>query len=582
MQFLSKISPHKYILAILGLAFVFRFVGIWYGLPSLYNSDEPFNVINSLAYGAKKSLEPTYFVYPSFYSYLLFAVYGLYFIFGKLFGVFENAVEFGTAYFIDPTGLFFVGRFLSVLVGVATIWLTYKIGQRFFSKRIALLASAVLGLSFTHVNLSHWILIEPTVAFMSALALYLILGFYEAPSLKSSFVAGIVSGLAISTKYNAGLILVPLLFAQIFLYRKALPELFKNLAGSVAACFIGFLLGSPYGLFSFSSFWGTLQYTFAHVSTGMVGHFTSVPLVWPLWEIFFSDWSVGVVLVAGFIYAIFQKERKQLLLLSFALSSLLFIGLWKRTSIHYLMPIYPALSILAAIFLNDILNQRLNKFLRVVLLILIFLPAAVNIVYQDIRLTHTDVRTPAKNWIEASIPDDGMIAYENYFYGPNLFDPGRFFRNSDESRWLPLEIKERLLEEKLRRVSYQLINLRKDFKLRILAKDKASGGVAKNAYVRQLLETRLPKLSAVQNARIKYVMVSSDNYDRYFKSRPPEQGTPAWLSYQNGRSFYQSVFESKELILVKEFKPSFWNLGPTVKIYKFKSVGNGSSNQQSN
>jgi len=121
-----------------------------------------------------------------FYSYLLFAVYGLYFILGKFFGVFENAVEFGTAYFIDPTGLFFVGRFLSVLVGVATIWLTYKIGQRFFSKRIALLASAVLGLSFTHVNLSHWILIEPTVAFMSALALYLILGFYEAPSLKSS------------------------------------------------------------------------------------------------------------------------------------------------------------------------------------------------------------------------------------------------------------------------------------------------------------------------------------------------------------------------------------------------------------
>jgi len=57
MQFLSKISPHKYILAILGLAFVLRFVGIWYGLPSFYNSDEPFNVINSLAYGAKKRLE---------------------------------------------------------------------------------------------------------------------------------------------------------------------------------------------------------------------------------------------------------------------------------------------------------------------------------------------------------------------------------------------------------------------------------------------------------------------------------------------------------------------------------------------
>ena len=97
-----------------------------------------------------------------------------------------------------------------------------------FLRGIAFLASTVLGLSFTHVNLSHWILIEPTVAFMSALALYLILRFYEAPSFRSSFEAGIVSGLAISTKYNAGFILVPLFFAQIFLYRKALTELFKK------------------------------------------------------------------------------------------------------------------------------------------------------------------------------------------------------------------------------------------------------------------------------------------------------------------------------------------------------------------
>jgi len=56
MQFLSKVSTHKYILGILGLAFILRVVGIWHGLPSLYNSDEPTIISQALSFGAKGSL----------------------------------------------------------------------------------------------------------------------------------------------------------------------------------------------------------------------------------------------------------------------------------------------------------------------------------------------------------------------------------------------------------------------------------------------------------------------------------------------------------------------------------------------
>jgi len=139
MQFLSKISPHKYILAILALAFVLRFVGIWYGLPSLYNSDEPTNVSEALSFGAKKSLEPGFLQYPSLYFYFLFLIYGFYFAIGFVVGIFSSILDFGASFFLDPTGLFLVGRFLSVVLGTFSVWVIFRLGQRFFSKNVALI-----------------------------------------------------------------------------------------------------------------------------------------------------------------------------------------------------------------------------------------------------------------------------------------------------------------------------------------------------------------------------------------------------------------------------------------------------------
>ena len=196
------ISSNKLLLAILSVAFGLRFLGIWYGLPGMYNSDEPVNVIQALSYGAKKSLEPTYYDYPTLYSYALFAVYGLYFAFGKLFGAFESALDFGAAYFLNPTGLFLVGRLLSVALGVAAVWVVYVTAARFFSKRIGFLSAGLLTLSFAHVNTSHWILLEAALVFMSALAIYYILALNDQSGRKAVFVAGLVSGLAISIKYN--------------------------------------------------------------------------------------------------------------------------------------------------------------------------------------------------------------------------------------------------------------------------------------------------------------------------------------------------------------------------------------------
>lgn len=572
---MSKFFSDRNLLLILVGAFLLRFIGMWYGLPSIYNSDESTILTHALSFGAKKSLEPSFVEYPTLYFYFLFFVYGIYFFVGYAAGIFKSALDLGAAFFLDPTGLFLVGRFASVILGTLSVWMVFRLGERFFSRNIALLSSFILALSFTQVNRAHWILVEASLAFMCVFALYLILKHYQNPSIKTNVWAGLVSGLAISTKYNAGFIFVPLLLSSILVYKKDLGSLSKNLSVSLLTLAAGFLIGSPYWIFSFSAFLdASVKFTFSHVTYGVVGHISSIPFVWPFWELVSNDWTVGFLLLAGFIYALFSREKKQVLLLSFAVPTFLYVATWSSADLHYITPIYPALALLAAIFLNDILGHIQKGKVKILFLVLLFLPSFLKIAHYDIGLTQKDTRAFAEEWIESKIPDGSVIGYENYVYGPNLFDPSRFFKNKSESQFLPLELRERLVEASLRRTSYNLFNLRKDIKRRRIAQNIKF----KNPYFRYLLLNRLPKLTALPKNGVEYLMISSDSYEHYFKNQPPKKGTPVWLSYQNGRSFYSSVFESQDLSLLKEFNPGFWNPGPTIKIYKFGSAESANSN----
>ncbi|MFQ5641614.1 MAG: ArnT family glycosyltransferase [bacterium] len=559
----------KPLVLLLAAAFIVRFTGIWYGLPDLFNSDEPFNVANALSFGAKRSLEPTYFVYPTLYSYLLLVVYTFYFAAGKLFGAFDGVLDFGLAYFLNPTGLFFIGRLVSVFLGVFTIWLVYRIGERYFSKQAGLLAAALLAASVTHVDMSHWILVEPAVACSATLALYFILRLYKRKGrVKECILAGIFVGLAISTKYNAGFVLIPLFVAVGMVFKSDPWKLFSRFAICGFCVLGGFLLASPYWLFSFSAFLYEFKYTVSHMSTGMVGHSSDIPLAWPVIEVLLKDWTVGVVFIAGLIYVFFQKRRKQLLLMTFALPTLLVVGLWSRTGVHYLIPVFPALALLAALFLLEINALVKNETVKISLLLILFMPPVIKIVYQDLRLMQKDSRAIAKEWIEHNIPAGSVIAYENYVYGPNLFDPRRFLNNEFESRLLPLEIKEQLLQERNRRTSYLLVNLRKDFKTRLAGETVEGDDSEGDPYIRQLFDLRLPKLRSLKKAKIEYLMISSDNYLRYFKGAVPRPGTALWFAYQNGKRFYEQVFQATGLTLLKEFSATRKKMGPTIRIYK--------------
>lgn len=200
------------LIVIIAVALFVRIAGISYGLPMWLVSDEPPFIFGALKMLELRTLIPAFhtvdFVgnlyFPPYLSYiyllLFIPILGLKFLFFS--GTLRQFVDFVT---LDPSVLFLAGRFVSVLLGTATVWLVYKTAKRIFAAETpALLSSAFLALSFLHVNFSHWARHWVPATFFFALVMY-VLSREDIHARKRYLVASLIAGLGVGVNYQAGL-----------------------------------------------------------------------------------------------------------------------------------------------------------------------------------------------------------------------------------------------------------------------------------------------------------------------------------------------------------------------------------------
>jgi hypothetical protein len=112
--------------AILGGAIVLRLYGINYGLPYLYDPDEPLFVSRAMEILAHRDLNPHWFGVPGTTTiYMLSALYATIFGVGYGIGIFTGPEDFKTLYFQNPTVFYLSGRVMIAAFGVAAVLLTY-------------------------------------------------------------------------------------------------------------------------------------------------------------------------------------------------------------------------------------------------------------------------------------------------------------------------------------------------------------------------------------------------------------------------------------------------------------------------
>ena len=149
---------------------------------------------------------PGYFINPPGFTYVLHVLYAL------RWGTDPAAV--GGAFAANPTEAFAIARAASAFLGALAVPLTAIAGARLFEdKRVGLIAGALLAVAFLPVHYSHFALNDaPTMAPL-ALALVGVAGIYRTGRTREYVIAGVGLGLAIATKYQAGIVVVTIIAA---------------------------------------------------------------------------------------------------------------------------------------------------------------------------------------------------------------------------------------------------------------------------------------------------------------------------------------------------------------------------------
>ncbi|HPJ16742.1 MAG TPA: hypothetical protein PK639_00750 [Candidatus Woesebacteria bacterium] len=360
-----------FLISLFLVALTTRFIKIDWGDGFYFHPDE-----NNLA-TALSSITPTNFN-PHFYAYGQFPIYLGYFTL-KLFSLantFANSI--------------IVLRIYSAIFSILALFVFYKI----FPNIIFLI---LLIFSPGLIQLAHFGTTESLLILCFALIIYF-------SQKQQYFWLAIVSGIAVSTKLSALLLLTPILFIK--------PRLIFFLIFPLS-----YFLSSPYNLLRFSEFFSSMKYELSVANGSLPVFYTrqfvgTLPYLFPIQKIFPYAVGLPTLIISLFSFSSFKKYYRLLVpcLLYFLYFGQTFIK-WFR----FMSPIFFVFPFLASLFIS-----KQNKYLQVFLVLISIIPGVlfINTYLQK------DIRVQASNWIEKNIPPKSKIFSEagnviNLPFSPN-------------------------------------------------------------------------------------------------------------------------------------------------------------------
>ena len=294
------------------------------------------------------------------------------------------------AFKLNPVG----PAIMVALFGIATVYLVYLVGSKWFSKRIGLIAAALYTVSPIVISFSRSSWNPNIVPFFALLSLFMLWKAREENNFRLLFWVGLCAGIGIQLHYTY-LFLIVMQVALVFYSAKQIK--FRDIAFGVFGIVVGF---SPFLAFElrhgFLNTRAILEFIFAGKDTGFVfSHFTGnlqdvylrlfgrfllrIPEAGALGGVARPTrdlWMLSEVLLAlGGLFALFTRllrAAKQssakgmhtcVLLILWLVVPLFFFGVYKKNVYdYYFGMLFPLPFFLTAVLLDDVLNiKRIGK-----------------------------------------------------------------------------------------------------------------------------------------------------------------------------------------------------------------------------
>jgi hypothetical protein len=435
--------------AILALAAALRFAGLGFGLsppqagPTLHplaRPDEQYLWNLGLGIYAGDP-NPHHFIYPSLFPYTLALADAVYVALASLAAGTREAVE--AALLRDPRALVWIDRGIVAAIGAATTLLVHRLAGAAFGRGAGLAAAWFLAVAYLHVRDSHFGVTDVPLAAMVCAALIQALRVLGRGLWRDYALAGLLGGLATSTKYSGAMLLLPLVAAHLLaraddpVGRRSPARLAA--AGALAAA--GFVLGTPFALLAWPEF---REHVVRQLLTQVRPDWLGIDLGPGWWRhLSFTLWhGLGPPLLlaslAGFAMALRRAPRPALVLLAFAAPYYLVFGRGHLVFARYMVPLVPLACAAAGLFATAV-AERVPRGRRAALLAISFalaLPALRASLELDRVLARTDSRVLAAEWLRANVdPSATLLLVGSVYADPPLFLRGR--KAYDPFPWPP-------------------------------------------------------------------------------------------------------------------------------------------------
>ena len=424
------------------LAVALRFIGLDWGRPFVYHPDEWVIANPAIDMVRTGSWDPRLYLYPSGLVYverLIVAAISLLqpsvsLATNPLGGYADLPWRGGSNALLDQFVLFYAGRAFVATLGALTVLPTYLAARSMSNVVGGLAAALVIAVAPLAVLNSHYLTTDVPSAAFAALTLCLALR-SERSGGRWLLAAGFAAGLAASTKYNGGLVvIVPL----VMLLASSPPRqwlrrtVVTRAAGIALASIAGFILLTPAVVYDFARVWtGGIIYQLQAYSAGLPGAQGSDNGIYFL-RVLWSDSGLGpglsVLAVAGLLIAMIQHRRGDVAVLTFVAAYFVLVSVPTVRFSRNLLPLLPFLAVLsgrAVGWLYDALpapprcipvamKRRAAAAATVALLVAVAMPSLSSAISSDRVLQRPDTRTIALQWIEANVPLGATIVREEF------------------------------------------------------------------------------------------------------------------------------------------------------------------------
>lgn len=418
MEFKARIAAwtrrHRAFLSVACLGAFLRVTGIGYGLPAVFNGDEPHHVNVAVSFG-RGSLDPGIFKYPTLWMYALFALYSAWFVLWSGAGLLRGPQAFGELFVRHPEGFYLSGRVLAAAFSVGGLWWVYRSARLAAGRQAGALAVAFLAVSFSLVESAHSVKPDSLMFFLAAGAWWLAVTYLQRGDGRRLLLCAAATGLCASSQYTAAplAVLIPTAWLARRRAQPAKGGSWGLLAASLALIGLFFLAGTPFALIDHTAFVRDMKDSWA---VHGAGH--SVSAGWlPFKNMlgFCGPWFVGAfVIAAGCV----RLGRRRPMLLTCLLTPCLVAGLFfSRQAVggnaRYLYSVFPAVAVLAAAGAAEAFRRCgssvAGRALRAALALLLILPGAWASWGFDQEIRLPDTRTLSAAWVEENLPADTKI-----------------------------------------------------------------------------------------------------------------------------------------------------------------------------